>query len=569
VSADAGHSDPTHGATRPADPADTTRRTLRRTPAGPGGYRRLTDGPGEPHRHRADLLDGPDHPANTDRDQPDNSVRIAELLHLTDFQIADLASPSRVEYLQRLTGVGVWRRMLPAGRPQEFLLDQAVEQVVRTARRAVADGTAAPDLMITTGDNTDSAQLDELERYLALLDGGRIRPGAGNDDLAATPTRSGDPEYWNPEPESRDHWKTRHGFPDHPGALAAAVREFDAGGIGLPWLTCFGNHDCLVQGRAAARDDYDALLNGDRKPIALPDGPEPTDDALDRYVDDPYHWSTGPSIPIEPRPDRRLVTKQQWVQGHFGTGGVPQGHGFTTDNLADGTTWYVHDAIPGVRIIGLDTTNPAGHVDGCLDDRQFRWLERRLVEVHARYSDAAGRDVHTDADDRLVVLASHHGLSTLTNATGDGTWGGRLHLADEVQALLHRFPNVVLWLSGHTHVNRVTPRPGPNGGGFWEISTSSIAEWPVQLRSVELRLAPGAGVLMRSTMIDSDAPAAPGTGTSLADLAALHREVAANDAGSVGGLDAEGGPEDRNVDLPVPLPAATVDGLLRRQVARA
>ena len=54
-------------------------------------------------------------------------------------------------------------------------------------------------------------------------------------------------------------------------------------------------------------------------------------------------------------------------------------------------------------------------------------------------------------------------------------------------------------------------------------------------------------------MIDSDVPISPKGGTGLAELASLHREAAANDPNSVGGLEAHGLSTDRNVDLLVPL----------------
>jgi len=116
----------------------------------------------------------------------------------------------------------------------------------------------------------------------------------------------------------------------------------------------------------------------------------------------------------------------------------------------------------------------------------------------------------------------------------------------------------VLWLSGHTHTNRVTARGRARGGGFWEVSSSSIAEWPVQLRSVSLHVVDGVGVRIRTTMVDSAVPISPSGGLSLADLAALHGEAAANDPHSVGGLHAEGSPEDRNTDLFVPLSSVVV-----------
>src|SRR6202795_5397479 len=58
---------------------------------------------------------------------------------------------------------------------------------------------------------------------------------------------------------------------------------------------------------------------------------------------------------------------------------------------------------------------------------------------------------------------------------------------DEVLELLLRFRNVVLWLNGHIHANRITPRTGPyDGHGFWEVTTSSLVDWPCQARLVEL-----------------------------------------------------------------------------------
>lgn len=529
--------------------ADTTERTIVKSVATGSPYRKLSAGPGEPHLVRAELLTGP-----ADGWDAEGEL-LGGLFHITDFQLADLASPSRVEFLQRFSGVPQWRGMLPAYRPQEFLLTQALEAVVRTIRHRIETTPAAANFVITTGDNTDSAQENELNVYLTLMNGGELNPGDGNRNLADTVTCSGDRGYWNPEPTSRDEWKAKLGYPDYPGAVAAAAKTFDAWGLGMPWLTCFGNHDCLVQGRAEAPVGYDNFLRGGRKPISHPTDRAPGPNALDEYCLDPSWVSSGPSAPIESRPDRRMVEKGEHIERHFAPGGIPLGHGFTQENREKGTAYYSYDAVPGVRVISLDTTNPAGQVNGCVDEVQFAWLEKRLAEVHSAHLAADGSDKLTGNEDRLVILASHHGLSTLNNDT-QRPGGPRLFLAAELEALLHRYPNVVLWLSGHTHVNRATARPGPHGGGFWEVSTSSIAEWPVQIRHVALTVVPGLGVRIRNTMIDGDVPISPTGGTTLADLAALHREAAANDPDSVGGFEAHGTPADRNVDLLVPLPPA-------------
>lgn len=524
--------------TRMSAAHDTTAaRLVPRT--GDGPLRTLVAGPGEEHRARTELLADAGIPSSAD------PRRLAGLIHITDFQIADLASPSRVEFLQQRTE-REWARMLPACRPQEFLLAHAMEAMARTIRGLVAADPNAWDLAVSTGDNTDSAQSNELSAYLTMLDGGTVDPAFSTRAFADAPVLSGDPAYYNPEPGTEDRWKREQGLPDHPGAVAAAAQPFSTAGLPLPWITAFGNHDCLVQGRAPEPAGFEELLQGSAKPVGLcPD--VPAGDKLDAYVADPLWAATGPSRTIAADRERRMVERREYMQRHLEAPGTPRGHGFTPAGVAADTAYAVHDEIPGVRIIVLDTTNRAGHVDGRLDAAQFAWLTERLIEVHSRYRDADGAEHTHEADDRLVVLASHHGLSTLTNDAGTEP----VHLADDVEALLHRFDQVVLWLSGHTHVHRITPRPGA-GGGFWEVCTGSIAEWPVQLRTLDLELLDQA-VRIRTTVHDVDAAAMPGPGTTPEDLAALHRLVAANDAGSVGGLHAEGTPDDRNTDLFVPL----------------
>ncbi|WP_210603176.1 TIGR03767 family metallophosphoesterase [Brevibacterium oceani] len=510
-------------------------------------YRRLRRSAGEQHIVRTDLV-----PAMPDEDPADEEVRLAGLVHFTDFQIADLASPSRVEFLQRREGQPEWARMLPAYRPQEFLLAHAIEMTVRSINGLVSGDPGRWDIALTTGDNTDSAQSNELDAFLSYLAGGTIEPAAGTRGFSDAPVGLGDENYYNPEPSSHDQWKRTKGLPTHAGALAASAEPFDGEGLSLPWLSCFGNHDCLVQGRSAEPSGYDEFLTGQAKPVGVAENAAPPGDKLSAYVEDPTWISQGASHPIERDSERRMVSKAEYVDRHLCAAGSPQGHGFTEDNRSTGRAYYVYDELPGVRMIVLDTTNIAGHVDGCVDQRQFEWLEERLVEVHTSYHSESGEMVKGRGGDRLVVIASHHGLSTMTNDYGaDSETGedrrGKLYLADEVERLLHRFDNVALWLSGHTHVNSITPRPGISGG-FWEVSTGSIAEWPVQFRGIEIS-AGASAVRLRATMVDSQAPATPDGTLSLEDLASLHREIAANDDGSVGGLYAEGTVADRNQDL--------------------
>lgn len=531
-------------------------------PSDESPYRRLHTGPGETHTVRKELLENSSAGTNGDNHRDSRTAptepslhlqsHIAGLIHFTDFQIADLASPSRVEYLQRLQGRSSWERMLPAYRPQEFLQAQAIESTVRSVNALAASDPQRWKLALTTGDNTDSAQVNELTYFLTYLDGGRCEPAAGTRDFSDAPVGMADEHYYNPEPSSQDVWKSRYGLPTQPGALTAAAKPFDSVGLGLPWLSCFGNHDCLVQGRAPAPSGYDTHLAGTSKPSRIDPDIAPTGDKLAAYVDDPWWVSAGEIHQIEADLQRRMTSKSEYVDRHLSAPGSPVGHGFNVGNRQDGTAYYVYDALPGVRVIVLDTTNLSGHVDGCIDDRQFAWLEDRLIETHSKYLTRDDSLESGGGDDRIVVLASHHGLSTMTNDYGEFAEEhiaprGKLHLASDVEAMLHRFSNVALWLSGHTHINKITPRPGSQGG-FWEVSTGSIAEWPVQFRSIDI-LTQDQMVCIRTTMVDSQVPAQPDGTLDIADLASLHREIGANDAGSVGGLHAEGTPTDRNQEL--------------------
>src|SRR5204862_29485 len=92
---------------------------------------------------------------------------------------------------------------------------------------------------------------------------------------------------------------------------------------------------------------------------------------------------------------------------HFRPGARPDGHGFTPTNRRDRTSYYVHDT-SAVRLIVLDTSCRAGGADGCIERDQLAWLEEKLMEVHAVYTDSAGNTVHTsNANRRRPQRAPH------------------------------------------------------------------------------------------------------------------------------------------------------------------
>jgi metallophosphoesterase (TIGR03767 family) len=423
----------------------------------------------------------------------------------------------------------------------------------------ISSDTGAPlGLAICTGDNVDNAQLNELTWYLALLAGGRLSPtadGAFYEGVQAP----GWPNdlYWHPDGGS-DRYRRRWGFPDYPDLLAEAFTSFDATGVGVPWLSCFGNHDGLAFGESIATPEYRRLLLGTDKATELATGIDPLG-REDELFGHPERFLVGPSRAITADARRTIVSRRDFVAAHLRTPGLPHGHGYNEENLKAGTAYAAYDGLHDVRVILLDSTNLNGRSDGSFGPRQLAWLTERLVEVHGRHFGPGGAAVSTRNEDRLVVLASHHGLASLTNDR-DTAAGPEDDLprgtADEVRALLHRFPNVVLWLNGHRHRNAVEYRGAPDeaGGGFWEVSTAALADWPSQARLVELTANDDGTLSILCTMLDHAGEADPRQDEGVGRLASIHRELAANIPGVGFSSPSEGRREDRNVELVIPAP---------------
>jgi len=524
---------------------------LRRGSSAP--YRAVEIIEGEPHLVR-DELGAPDLGSGPGSGAP-GGRQLLSLVQVTDLQLADVQSPTRFEFLNRYFADPRYAEIVPVQRPQEALNAHAIDATLRTINAVRGPVTGAPpQLAVTTGDAIDNAQWNEMQAFLALFDGGVVRPGSGGPGYVGVQSPDWpDDFFWKPDGDGghgEDVFRREFGFPHHPGLLERAMEEFPASGLRLPWLSCFGNHEALNQGVGRITPGVAAALTGNRKPLRLPAGFD-HDRALELFTAHPEAFMSGPSVTITADPGRRPVTRRDFVEAHFRPGARPFGHGFTAANRLDGTAYYAYDT-PTVRLIALDTACLAGGAAGCLDHDQARWLEARLAEVHSSYRGPDGSEVRTGHDDRLVILFSHHGVDTLSNARSghQGPDGAPLLGAAEVVALLHRFPNVVLWLNGHTHTNAVRPRPDPDrpGRGFWEVTTCAIVDWPCQTRIVEL-VDTGGYLSIVCTMVDHDTPAGPLSLDTGDDLAALHRELAANMP--LIGADSEraGAHADRNTEL--------------------
>jgi 3',5'-cyclic AMP phosphodiesterase CpdA len=387
---------------------------------------------------------------------------IARFGQITDAHVRDEESPARVPFLDRLGSP-----FESAFRPQEAETAHVLDAAVR------ALDAEHPQAVVVTGDLADNAQANELDLAIGVLRGGRADPSSGG------PRYEGVQQGDNPDPH---YYRPDNDAPRHPGLTAAAQRPFDATGLDAPWFPVLGNHDALVQGEVPSTPAIEALATGSRMLTDLDrDVRPPSDEAsapavVDALLDDPAGLP-GRTRAVAPDPRRRTLSPTHAVEklraAAPGTGTV------------DGRLDYTFDIGDRVRAIVLDTVRREGGSGGVVLPQQVRWLERELRR----------------AGDRSVVLFSHNPL--------DASDGGPAALA-----ALGDAGNVVAAISGHRHHNAIEPDPG----GFWRISTASLADFPQQTRMFCLREVAGGGLALDTWMVDHDGRGVAGPARELAYL---------------------------------------------------
>jgi 3',5'-cyclic AMP phosphodiesterase CpdA len=376
----------------------------------------------------------------------DGLTLVARFVHVTDTHVIDTESPARFPGAQALVKA--------AWRPYEAYSMQLLDGIIRAVNRMHAAGTRI-DFLLHTGDACDNAQSNELQWFQQIMTGGTVNPLSGPDD------RSPDQR---PPPEL------------DPYAPFAAQGLYQAGVHGpeptIPWYVVFGNHDVYAIGVFPFFETEPGHLEA---PLPLSGRPGI---ALPTWLDPLASYAHGPVTPADPGPPRLLepltyvrpnaerayFQKAGYVATMLAASGQPPGHGFAAPAWP---AWYSVTPAPGLRLIGLDTTDRTVQLpaqicyQGAISQAQFDFLRSELDAAAAR--------------GELVIVAGHHPSQTIRPDLGVEVAG------DELRDLLKQYPNVILHLAGHLHRNRVIDR-----GGYFEMETCSTLDLPQEARLIEV-----------------------------------------------------------------------------------
>jgi len=143
-----------------------------------------------------------------------------------------------------------------------------------------------------------------------------------------------------------------------------------------------------------------------------------------------------------------------------------------------------------------------------MDSERLNWLTSELE---------AGQEA-----DQLMIIAAHCPVNPQTGLF-DNTPNPMFYVdPDDPGAnitdaqfvtFLQQYPNLILFMAGHRHMNTVTPHPSPDPAhpenGFWEVETPSTRDFPQQFRTFDIRR--NADNTVSIVTVDVDPAETPGT----------------------------------------------------------
>ena len=416
-----------------------------------------------------------------------NAARLLSYFSLSDVQITDKESPAQLPWFgwtARFGGGGLFEcAYSPIMRSTTHVLNDAVKTINGLHRQTPFD------FGLVLGDVANCGQLNELRWFIDVMDGQRITPSSGAHLGADTI------EYQKP---------------------------FQAAGLdrSIPWYEAIGNHDQFWMGVGYPTDKVRNTLVGSHVLNMAPnplvanategtgmymgvlDGTTPYGDVIKGGPAELF--AVPPTVAADP--NRRALTTAasatalsctNYMTEFFNTASLPKGHGFKPRNIESNSACYTFEPMKNlpVKVIVLDDTckliGPSGgplfYGGGWMDVARYTWLTNELQ---------TGQDAG-----QLMIIACHIPISPQANLFDTNHAEPQFYVTPENQtqtrfsgykteaqmiATLHHYPNLLLLIAGHRHMNTVTPQPSPDPAhpeyGFWEVETPSLRGFPQQFR---------------------------------------------------------------------------------------
>lgn len=418
------------------------------------GYGFWDEGHGIPIEIRLDLMN-----PTYSHDLVAKQTRLLHFFSISDIHITDKESPAQAIYLAFL------RKSLSAYSGVMLYTTHVLNATVETIK--ALHGQDPVDFGISLGDTCNNTQYNETRWYIDILDG---------KEQAITPSSGA-----------------------HAGANTIDYqKKYMALGFKkeIPWYQVLGNHDHFWMGTNVVSEYISNTYTGEEilKMGDIFDGGINRADYYMGVLDGgtPYGQIIGAGpvanvihpVKIVHDPDRRSLSRQEWMREFFITGGSPVGHGFQQSNVDHDFASYSFEPkgnIP-IKVISLDVTQKDedgdydGYGHGTLDKERYEWLVRELDKGQA--------------ENKLMIIAAHVPIGVEKPGSYTGWWK-YADISEEILiAKLHSYPNFILWMAGHRHVNNITAFKSPDYAqpelGFWQVETGSLRDFPQQFRTFEI-----------------------------------------------------------------------------------
>jgi metallophosphoesterase (TIGR03768 family) len=435
-----------------------------------------------------------------------HKAKLLNFFAITDIHITDKESPNQLIYLQQLdptysgTNTSIYS---PIMMYTTHVLDAAIQTANALHNK---DNKANPfDFGISLGDTCNNTSYNELRWYIDVIDGKVITPSSGN-HLGAN-TIDYQKQYKAAGLDKSIPWYQALGNHDH----------FYIGSFPIDADPTLGIRDSYISSNVWARADFlnptlqntfpvmfnmDNMNTGTTYYMGVINGSTPLGNII--------HTGLAPQTPpptVVADSGRRSLVRTEWISEYFNTTTTPVGHGFNLVNPVQQSgfacySFLLKSNMP-IKVIVLDNTQREDdgstdiHGHGYLDSKRWAWLQAEL---------AAGQ-----AANQLMIIAAHIPIAVVKIGDETEWWLSDRKVTDpnpwwtaptptgiipnavtleELVDTLHNTPNLLMWIAGHRHLNTVKAFPYPTNPekGFWQVETSSLRDWPQQLRTFDIYL---------------------------------------------------------------------------------